>query len=219
GVAHVSNRRPCTEVNARSLPERRTGPLDVREDVLSGSALEIGARHNPPTHEHAGVHTGALASVRGGKAMVSRSRKKSLHDVVVGEAISGSEQIQLGDHLADGGRGEEGTRRTPVSRVSGTMVVDSNPPLRQLSDALDGVNRRALGDLGDRATVCVARMDTQTRFVCRVNDLLPALAEDELDELHLGVRRPEHPDPVSTHYYLHLVFAGAQPRVRAWGPA
>src|SRR5690606_8648199 len=43
GVAHVSNRRPCTEVDARRLPERRTGPLDVREDVLSGSALEIGA--------------------------------------------------------------------------------------------------------------------------------------------------------------------------------
>src|SRR5690606_39170562 len=63
------------EVDARSLAERRTGPLDVRKDVLDRAALGGGAVLDAPDHERGGVNTGALAPVGGGKAMVGGGTK------------------------------------------------------------------------------------------------------------------------------------------------
>src|SRR5690606_37821014 len=79
------------------------------------------------------------------------------------------------------------------------------------------------GDRGDRAAVGVARMDAPAVLAGRVNELLPALAEEALDLLHLGVRRPENPEPVLTHDFLRAPVpresAGAHSRVRAWDRA
>src|SRR5690606_26713427 len=147
-----------------------------------------------------------------------------LDDIRGGEAISDAEQIQLGDNLADGGRGEEDTRRTPVSRVSGAVMINPHPALGEDVNAFDGVHRRALGYLGHRTAVCIARVNPLPVLVGRVDDRLPALDEQLLDELHLGVRRPEHPDPVLAHDFLHLVFAAPIPALwvsqspRACGP-
>src|SRR5690606_36208843 len=79
-------------------------------------------------------------------------------------------------------------------------------------DAFDGIHRRALGDLGGRAAVSVARMDSPAVLAGGVNDLLPALAEEALDDLHLGVRRPENPNSVR-HDFLRLVLRRKRLRI------
>src|SRR5690606_23980255 len=118
-----------------------------------------------------------------------------------------AEPRQLGQDLPDTRRLEEPRRRLGVTRVARAMVVDPHPPVGQNFDALDGVDRRALGNRGDRAAICVARMDAPAVLTGRVNDLLPALAEEALNLLHLGVWRPENPDPIS-HFPSPFLAAG-----------
>src|SRR5690606_1478208 len=103
------------------------------------------------------------------------------------------------------GRGEEDTRRTPVPRVSGAVMINPHPAFGENVNALDGVHRRTFGDRRRRASVGVARMDTVPKRVGRVDDRLPALAKQPLDELHLGVRRPEDPYSGITHEFLPSV--------------
>src|SRR5690606_15874794 len=107
-----------------------------------------------------------------------------------------AEPRQLGDDLPDTRRLEEPRRRLGVTRVARAVVVDPHPPVGQNFDALDGVDRRALGNRGDRTAICVARMDAPTVLVGRVNDFLPARTQDVLDHFHLGVRRPENPNAI-----------------------
>src|SRR5690606_14059375 len=151
--------------------------------------------------------------------MVRRGSTDSLKDILGGDAISDTEPIEFDEHLPNGGGKQEFLRRSAVAGITGAVVVDAHPALREDVDALDGIYRPIRRNFGHRAAVGVARMDTPAGCVGRVAHGLPALAEESFDKFHLGVRCPENPDPVLPHEFLHFVFAGAHLRGRAWDPA
>src|SRR5690606_11436145 len=120
-----------------------------------------------------------------------------------------AESRQDHDYLPDARSGQKLVRLAAVTGITGSMVVDAHPSLWEHIEALDGVDRRTRRHLERRAAVRRRGRDALPPVVDSVLDPLSALAEQGLDCLHLGVRRPENPNTISHLFLLQRPKPGA----------